>query len=282
MIGTAPRSSIYALRVFAATGGAPTSRIIAAIERAIELRELYNAGNPGGSNIRVVNMSLGGPTLAAGRDLMDQATDALLDHDIVAVIAAGNAGPSSLTTGSPASAAGALTVGAASLAHNERILRRLQFGPVIGNLYRPFLGAQMAYFSSRGPNADGRPDPDVVANGFGNYGQGYGATRNDLVRLGHQFRDAERRRRRRGPAATLSRRLGAPDPKRDHRVGQSRRCLPMDPRRSIRATATSMPGQQRRCLLPAAFPIFPDLAGSTARSRSTSRRTPISTSVTAR
>ena len=67
-----------------------------------------------------------------------------------------------------------MTVGAASLAHNERILRRLQFGPVNGALYRPFLGAQTAFFSSRGPNADGRPDPDVVANGFASFGQGIG------------------------------------------------------------------------------------------------------------
>ena len=132
MIGTAPSSSIYALRVFGATGGAPTSRIIAAMERVIELRELYDAGLPGGRNIKVVNMSLGGPTLAAGRDLMDQAADALLAHDIVPVISAGNAGPSSLTVGSPGSAAGAITVGAASLPHNERILRRLQFGPATG------------------------------------------------------------------------------------------------------------------------------------------------------
>jgi hypothetical protein len=176
MIGTAPRSSIYALRVFGATGGAPTSRILAAIERAIELRELFDAGLPGGQNIKVVNMSLGGSTLAAGRDLMDQAADALLEHDIVAVVAASNAGPSSLTVGSPGSAAGALTVGAASLPHNERILTRVQFGPANGSLFRPFLGIQMAYFSSRGPNADGRPDPDVVSNGFASYGQGFGTT----------------------------------------------------------------------------------------------------------
>ena len=176
MIGTAPLSSIYALRVFGAAGGAPTSRIIAAIERVIELRELYEAGSPGGRNITVCNMSLGGSTLAAGRDLMDQAADALLDHGIVPVIAASNAGPSSLTVGSPGSAAGAITVGAASLPHNERILRRVQLGPALGSLYRPFLGVQTAYFSSRGPNADGRLDPDVVSNGLANYGQGFGST----------------------------------------------------------------------------------------------------------
>ena len=53
------------LRVFGATGGAPSSRIMAAIDRAIELRELANAA--GGSPIRVVNMSLGGSTPVPGR-----------------------------------------------------------------------------------------------------------------------------------------------------------------------------------------------------------------------
>ena len=50
----------------------------------------------------------------------------------------------------------------------------------LGNLFRPFLGVQTAYFSSRGPNADGRPDPDVVSNGVANYGQGFGSTANSI------------------------------------------------------------------------------------------------------
>ena len=66
MIGTAPSANIYALRVFGPTGGAPTSRILAAMERAVDLREMYNAGQTGGVNIRVCNMSLGGATIAAG------------------------------------------------------------------------------------------------------------------------------------------------------------------------------------------------------------------------
>jgi subtilisin family serine protease len=176
MIGTAPLSSIYALRVFGATGGAPTSRIIAAIERAIELREMYDANPATGANITVANLSLGGPTLFPGRDLMDQSIDAMITHDILPVIAAGNDGQSSLTIGSPGSSFGALTVGAANLSHNERILRRLQFGPAVGSLYRPSLGPQTAYFSSRGPNSDGRVDPDVVMNGFASYTQGSGTT----------------------------------------------------------------------------------------------------------
>jgi membrane-anchored mycosin MYCP len=187
MIGTAPSSSLYALRVFGATGGAPTSRILTAMERAIALREAYNANHAQGANIGVVNMSLGGSTVFAGRDLFDRMTDAFLDHDIVVVTSAGNAGQASLTVGSPGTSLGTLTVGAASLAHNERILRRLQFGPVNGALYRPFLGAQTAYFSSRGPNADGRPDPDVVASGFASFGQGSGTAGNITIGSGTSF-----------------------------------------------------------------------------------------------
>ena len=130
--------------------------------------------HPSGVNIKVCNMSLGGSTLAPGTDIGDLAVNSMIASDIVPVIAAGNAGPSSLTVGSPGSSRAAVTVGAASLAHNERIVRRLQYGPVIGPLYRPFLGTQTAFFSSRGPNADGRTDPDVSANGFYSFGQGDG------------------------------------------------------------------------------------------------------------
>jgi len=40
---------------------------------------------------------------------------------------------------------------------------------------------QTAFFSSRGPDADGRPDPDVVANGFASFGQGFGTTANSIT-----------------------------------------------------------------------------------------------------
>jgi hypothetical protein len=179
MIGSAPLSSIYAFRVLGATSGSPISRVLIAMERAIELREQFEAGS-GGQDIQVVNMSLGGSTIYAGRDLFDTMLNAFIAADIVPVIAAANTGPSLLTTGSPASAFSALTVGAASMVHNERILRHLQLsvqlGPAAGILYRPFNGHQTAFFSSRGPTADGRPDPDVMATGFGNYGQGTGGT----------------------------------------------------------------------------------------------------------
>jgi hypothetical protein len=82
-----------------------------------------------------------------------------------------------MTGGAPGSGFGSLTVGAASSYIHERILRDLQFGTVgIGELYRPYDGVQTAVFSSRGPTPDGRPDPEVVANGDWNFGQGFGGS----------------------------------------------------------------------------------------------------------
>jgi subtilisin family serine protease len=183
VLGSAPLASIYALRVFGPTGGAPVSRIVAAMERVLELRENYDNGMPetanaDGSynalNIKVCNMSLGGLTFWAGREIEDQLTEIFLRKDIVLLASASNAGPSGITGGTPGTGFGSLTVGATSSPVHERIFRDLQFGLGIGALYRPFGGVQTAYFSSRGPTADGRVDPDVVANGFASFGQGFG------------------------------------------------------------------------------------------------------------
>jgi hypothetical protein len=188
MIGSAPSASIYALRVLGPSGSGSQSDILIAMERVITLRQNFDAGMnegqdpdaPAGqwkaANIKVANISLGGATLFPGRDIEDEMTNAFLDHDIVLVVSAGNQGPSGATIASPGTGFGSLTVGAASTALHERILRDLQFGLGVGRLYRPFAGTQTAFFSSRGPNADGRPDPDIVANGFACYGQGLGAT----------------------------------------------------------------------------------------------------------
>jgi subtilisin family serine protease len=174
MLGTAPLSSIYALRIAGPTSPSPLSRTLAAVERVIELRQKFDAGQAGGVNIQVVNMSFGHATIFAGRDLFDTEVDALLNNGIVTVISAGNTGPSSMTIASAATSRNAITVGAASLPQNERILRRLQFGPSIGPLVRPFLGVQTADFSSRGPDASGLSHPDVTASGFADIGQGSG------------------------------------------------------------------------------------------------------------
>ncbi|HZF13551.1 MAG TPA: S8 family serine peptidase [Thermoanaerobaculia bacterium] len=190
VIGVAPGAKIYALKVFSSLGGgAPTSRIAAAMDRAITLKKNFNNGvpsvpiNPGcgaennpcvynSLNIQVVNMSLGGLTLFAGRDVEDLLTTEMLKAGITLAVAAGNAGPGAFTSESPGTGPGALTAAAASTAPHERILRDLQFGLGVGDLYRPFDGIQTATFSSRGPSADGRFGVNVSTNGFANFCQG--------------------------------------------------------------------------------------------------------------
>ena len=190
MTGTAPGARIYAMKVFSARGGgAPQSRIIAAMDRAITLRRNYNqtgantvASGSGAESdpfvysalrIDVVNMSLGGATLFAGRDVEDQLTLAMLEVGITIVTSAGNDGPAAMTGGSPGTGFGSLTVGAASTAPHDRILADLQYGPGAGEIYRPTTHAQTANFSSRGPTADGRLDPDITANGVNSFVQAY-------------------------------------------------------------------------------------------------------------
>jgi hypothetical protein len=187
MVGSAPGASIFPIKVFpAAGGGAPTSRVIAAMEAAIDLRQKYDNGVVGGLNIKVANLSLGGPTNAAARELDDEAIEALINADIVPVVAAGNEGHSSVTTGSPSTSFAALTVGSANDHRHEQIFRS-QFSAPCGlpstplsaalacaQAYRPDTNVQVSEFSSRGPTHDGRVDPDVVAVGSFNYSQSAG------------------------------------------------------------------------------------------------------------
>lgn len=167
VVGQAPAVQFYALKVFpAAGGGAPESRILQAMDRAIEL---HRTTMP---NMRVVNMSLGGPTLFAAGDLEDELATSMAAEGITLVASAGNEGPSGMTGGSPGTARNILTVGATSDAIHERIVAQRFFGVPSGRLYRPDDNQQIADFSSRGPTADGRVDPDVVANGTWTFAQG--------------------------------------------------------------------------------------------------------------
>jgi hypothetical protein len=201
MVGTAPAAKIYALKVFPSRGGgAPESRIIAAMDRAITLRRNFNSGAPSlpvagtgtendpfrydSLNLKVVNMSLGGPTLFAGGDIEDELTLEMLEVGITLVTSAGNDGFAAMTGGSPGTGIGSLTTGASNTPVHERILRDIQFAmlPVgIGALYRPSNEVQTAYFSSRGPTADGRFDPDVSANGFASYVNVFAAVVNGQI-----------------------------------------------------------------------------------------------------
>lgn len=196
MIGVAPGASIYALKVFpSAGGGAPEDRIIAAMDRAITLKKNFLAGKASvpvsGSgteddpfmydslNIGVVNMSLGGPTTAAGRDLEDLLTQEMVKAGITLATSTGNAGPSGLTTGSPSTGLGSIASAASLTPAHERIYRDLPSAADPGTcrlgrgmLYHPTNTIKTAYFSSRGPTADGRVGVDVISAGYYNFVQG--------------------------------------------------------------------------------------------------------------
>ena len=185
MIGSAPQANIYALRVFGdITQPGNSQDILAAVERVIELKV------DEGVDISVVNMSFGRRTFYAGPGIFQLIVNTLLDNDILPVVAVGNSGPSSLTTASPASSLETLAVAAGSVTHQERIAADVFFNFAgAGPFLRPFEGTQTAGFSSRGPDADGSRGPDVIAAGFGLFGQGLSFPgfdpENDWVSIGN-------------------------------------------------------------------------------------------------
>jgi len=184
LIGTAPDAKIYVVRIFGdnVAVGPSLSTVLAAIQHVIDQRVLYvSSSGKKGLNIQVANLSFGRSTLAAGQTMLDASVDALLSAGIVPVVSVGDLGPSALTTASPGSSISAVTVGGTNPAANERILYEVQYATQIPEEYytgiggdiRPFNGTEIDFASSRGPNADGRLDPDIVANGVGSISQGY-------------------------------------------------------------------------------------------------------------
>ncbi len=193
LVGVAPAAKIYTLKVFPSTGGgAPEDRIIAAMDRVLTLKKNFLAGKPAvpisgtgteddpyvydSLNIQVLNMSLGGPTQAAGRDAEDLLSQELLKAGIMLATSAGNAGPALLTTGSPSTGLGSVSAAAANVPSHERVFwdvggaSSCSIG--LGMIARPSDTIQTAYFSSRGPTKDGRIGTDVTSAGYVNLAQG--------------------------------------------------------------------------------------------------------------
>lgn len=169
LVGIAPASTIYAVKVFPHTGsGVATSIIEAALDHVITKKKRFNAGNPGGLDIDVVNMSLGGASLFDGRTLEERLVDAATEAGIVVVAAAGNDGPAPVSVSTPGTAFTALTAGAASDPVHTRIVWDIIFGPGQGEAMYPDDEFRPADFSGRGPLADQRASPDVLATGVFN------------------------------------------------------------------------------------------------------------------
>jgi serine protease AprX len=147
--GIATNVNIINLRVLDANGAGTDSQVIAAIQRAIQLKNTYN--------IRVINLSLGRPVFESYTlDPLCQAVEAAWQAGIVVVVAAGNSGRDNshgtkgyATIQAPGNDPNVITVGATKT--NGTATR---------------LDDTVASYSSKGPTlVDHIVKPDLVAPG---------------------------------------------------------------------------------------------------------------------
>ncbi len=170
--GQAPLAQLYPVKVFPADGsGTPTSVILAGLDHILTLKK------EGLLDIDVVNMSLGGPTVADGLDVFDRFIAELAKASILVVTSAGNEGPKPNSVGSPATSFFSISTGALDYAPSSRVLYeflgyRYDLGPGQGLVMRPSDEVRVANFSSRGPLSDGRGGPDISALGLWNFQAG--------------------------------------------------------------------------------------------------------------
>lgn len=139
--GPASEANIISMKVLSGAGSGSTSDIVKAIQTAVELKDELN--------IRVINMSLGGPAGKDGEnDPINQAIKAAKEAGIWIAVAAGNDGPERKTVGSPGNSLHATTVGAIDDQNTKDPSDDVP-----------------ASFSSRGPTPDGVTKPDIMAPG---------------------------------------------------------------------------------------------------------------------
>lgn len=128
--GVSPDAPILVVKVLGNDGYGFTSNIMAGIEKAIA------------KGARVLSLSLGSDEPSDGNDALSRTCEiAANQFDVVCCVANGNAGPRPGSVGIPASAREVLSVGACTRSDS------------------------IAGFSSRGPTADGRVKPELVAPG---------------------------------------------------------------------------------------------------------------------
>jgi serine protease AprX len=144
--GVAPGASLVGVKVLGADNTGPLGGIVSGIQWVVENRHRYG--------IEAINLSLGGGGCSDGTDVLSDAAEAAIAAGLVVVVGAGNFGPGPCTIWSPGAAPNVITVGA--MADTG-----VQPGPDPDSIP----GFNLASFSSRGPTADGRIKPDLVAPG---------------------------------------------------------------------------------------------------------------------
>ncbi|MCL4459576.1 MAG: S8 family peptidase [Chloroflexi bacterium] len=129
--GIAPGVLLLAAKVLKGDGSGLTSDVMAGVEWAVR------------QGVRLINLSLGTGGRGDGNDPLSLFCDAAVERGVVVCAAAGNDGPAAGTISAPAAAKRVLAVGAVTRADT------------------------VAEFSARGPTADGRVKPDILAPGQG-------------------------------------------------------------------------------------------------------------------
>lgn len=158
LAGVAPRAQLYSYKVLRDDGGGEDLYIIRALDHIARLNQ--DAGRP---VIHVVNLSLGGgfdpSVFGCGHTPLCNELRRLWQQGVVVVIAAGNEGSQWLATadGYATQANLDLTIGDPA---------NLEESIAVGSVHRDRPHTYgVSHFSSRGPTADGRTKPDVVAPG---------------------------------------------------------------------------------------------------------------------
>ncbi len=169
--GQAPEARIYPVKVFPHSGaGTPTSVILDGLDHVLTLKKT------GLLDIDIVNLSLGGPTVADGLNTLDRFLAELTTANILVVTSAGNDGPAPNSVGSPATSFSALRVGGLDYPETSRVyyeylgLISKDKAPGMAMIMRPTDEVRVANFSARGPLSDGRLGPEISALGLWNFG----------------------------------------------------------------------------------------------------------------
>jgi len=149
--GVAPSATLIDLRALDAKGAGTDSTVIAAIQRAIALKNTYN--------IRVINLSLGrGIPVSYTQDPLCQAVEAAWKNGIVVVVAAGNYGRLNVY--------GNFGFGTITAPGNDPFV--ITVGATKNNGNGSAAGETKASYSSKGPTTyDHVVKPDLVAPGNG-------------------------------------------------------------------------------------------------------------------
>lgn len=158
--GVAPRTNILSIRVLDKNGSGRTSRIIAGIEKILELNDY-------GRRILIhgVNLSVGywfdPEWFACGQSPLCVAVDRLVRSGVVVVVAAGNSGyvqTNVFRSTSNVNKAGQMV----SINDPGNAPLAITVGSTHRNMPHTY---GVSYFSSKGPTGDGRRKPDLVAPG---------------------------------------------------------------------------------------------------------------------